>query len=120
MSSNSRRDPGRRCSAATLLVAVSLLSAAPIWHQGHHSLALAIAEDSDEEHELHLCSTGGHAVPSATCPICLSQKMLGQSDTESAAQLSAPAPGGGQQISWLASSAVSVSHDRRARAPPIA
>jgi hypothetical protein len=105
-------------SAAALLVAVSLVSAPPIWHHGHHSTALAVAEDADHNHDIHLCSTGGHATPTVNCPICLSQRLLNHGDFEATPLLTAPVLGATPQVAWHVWTPISIFHDARPRAPP--
>jgi hypothetical protein len=105
-------------SAVVLLTAVLAVIASPLWHHGHHPMAEVVNERSGDELAIHLCSTGGHAVHVTQCPVCLSQRLLGQSDTEASTQPAAPSRGVAQPISWVFPTSVSIFHDALARAPP--
>jgi hypothetical protein len=112
-------DSARLGSAIVLLVAVSGIIASPVWHQGHHSLTLAVAEDGSEESELHLCSTGGHAVPNVSCPVCLSQRLLDHSVTETPIEIASPVLDSGHQMWWPVVADLGISRLARARGPPV-
>jgi hypothetical protein len=118
MGNDSTRNRMCHGSAVALLVAVSLVSASPVWHQGHHSMALSVAKDAGHEHDIHVCSTGGHATPAVNCPICLSQRLLDQGDIEASAQPVAPTSATAPRSAWHLPTRINISFDEQARAPP--
>jgi hypothetical protein len=110
----------RRASAATLLVVISLVIAAPIWHHGHHRLGRVPTAVDSPGHGPHICATGGHDTPHVTCLVCFSERLLTQSQPEAMTHLVTPTSSARLQTLWSLPIGLSVARDERARAPPIA
>jgi hypothetical protein len=110
----------RHVAAVLTLTTMTLVLASPLWHTHRHELVSALAASSAlGPDNTQLCDTGDHGSDSlGPCPICLSQRLLGQSHAESTHQLSVP---DGESALLLGASlgvAITVAASRHARSPP--
>jgi len=112
----------RHRAAAVVLATMALVVSSPLWHDRHHHLG--VVSDpfcSHSRDDLQVCDTGDHLKKSPSmCPICLSQRLLGQSQAESTYQVSVP-----DQGSWLLTwqplpAAITLAVGPQARSPPAA
>ena len=117
----SRVDWHRSILALALMCGLATIASAPLWHHEH----VEIPEPSQCSHtsrdsgaRLH-DATGPAVFLADACPICLSQRLLGQSDLLLAAHPVAPVPCAGGTVEAAAAATVDSAFPAEARGPPL-
>jgi hypothetical protein len=111
----------RHIAAVLTLTTMMLVLASPLWHTHRHEPIGALqASSALGPNNTQLYTTGDHGSDSLRpCPICLCQRLLGQSHAaESTHQLSVP---DGESALLLGASlgvAITIPASRHARSPP--
>ncbi len=114
--------PGwRRFQALALLASVGLVLGSAAWHHEHPQARTvgcfgsheSLLGDGPRAH-----ATSGAPDGAGTCPICLSQRMLGQTDVEGPVGFSAPNAGTPSPAPRCEPVPASFTDARTARAPP--
>jgi hypothetical protein len=116
-----REGSGRVSLALALTCALALIAAAPLWHHEHYEPpepSQCNHTNPDTGARFHDAS-GTVVFLADACPICLSQRLLGQSNLTLTAQLPSPLPSLDRIVDTGAGASVSRAIPSEARGPPL-